>query len=141
MKKKISNIDKALKGLPVDTKKWLKKINDGELKNIKLFKEIERLKKKRSNKGFLDKIKLTLEISKKEKIYKQKVQEWDNLTKLSLNRYTDEALNSPLDHDYHKNAENAYKKTDSYKKLKKELKEAADIVEKTFAIDKDGNLK
>ena len=138
--KKINNIDKALKGLPADKKKWLKKVNDGELKNIKLFKEIERLKKKRSNKGFLDKIKLTLEISKKEKIYVQKVQEWNNLANPTLKRYTEEALNSSLDRDFNTD-ENAYKQTDAFKKLKKEFKEASEEVEKTFQLDKNGNIK
>ena len=138
--KKINNIDKALKGLPADKKKWLKKVNDGELKNIKLFKEIERLKKKRSNKGFLDKIKLTLEISKKEKIYLQKVQEWNNLANPALKRYAEEALNSSLDRDFNTD-ENAYKQTDAFKKLKKEFKEASEEVEKTFQLDKNGNIK
>ena len=50
--KKINNIDKVLKGLPADKKKWLKKVNDGELKNIKLSKEIEILKKKDQTKVF-----------------------------------------------------------------------------------------
>ena len=138
--KKINNIDKVLKGLPADKKKWLKKVNDGELKNIKLFKEIERLKKKRSNKGFLDKIKLTLEISKKEKIYLQKVQEWNNLANPALKRYAEEALNSSLDRDFNTD-ENAYKQTDAFKKLKKEFKEASEEVEKTFQLDKNGNIK
>ena len=138
--KKINNIDKVLKGLPADKKKWLKKVNDGELKNIKLSKEIEILKKKRSNKGFLDKIKLTLEISKKEKIYVQKVQEWNNLANPALKRYTEEALNSSLDRDFNTD-ENAYKQTDAFKKLKKEFKEASEEVEKTFQLDKNGNIK
>ena len=138
--KKINNIDKVLKGLPADKKKWLKKVNDGELKNIKLSKEIERLKKKRSNKGFLDKIKLTLEISKKEKIYLQKVQEWNNLANPALKRYAEEALNSSLDRDFNTD-ENAYKQTDAFKKLKKEFKEASEEVEKTFQLDKNGNIK
>ena len=138
--KKINNIDKALKGLPADKKKWLKKVNDGELKNIKLSKEIERLKKKRSNKGFLDKIKLTLEISKKEKIYLQKVQEWNDLANPALKRYAEEALNSSLNRDFNTD-ENAYKQTDAFKKLKKEFKEASEEVEKTFQLDKNGNIK
>ena len=88
----------------------------------------------------MDKIKLTLEISKKEKIYLQKVQEWNNLANPALKRYAEEALNSSLDRDFNTD-ENAYIQTDAFKKLKKEFKEASEEVEKTFQLDKNGNIK
>ncbi len=45
----------------------------------KLSKEIDKLKEIKKNKGFLEKIKLQFEISKKEKIHKKKAKEWQKL--------------------------------------------------------------
>ena len=72
---KVENFDEKLKGHVDDNELW-QKLSREEQELDNLEKEIKNLKKSRDKKNFFEKIKLNLEISKKEKHLTKKKNKW-----------------------------------------------------------------